>query len=302
MSILTHVVVTGAGGHLGSHLAPALVEAGFEVTGLDLVAPSPPPAGWRFVKADLTDAPGLANALRGGDIIVHCASLHPWKPYADDQYLDANIKGTWHLYAAAASQGIARVVLTSSIAAVGYARVSPEAWPVAEERSSPLGDLYSLTKRAQEGIARMFADGGHVQTIALRPPGFMPKSELETGFLLTGAFAVAPDIVSAHVAATQVIAGLQQPGEPLRPFEAITVTNRLPYTREDAALLGPDGNVKRLVQRRWPRAYEWLAARGYQGVNLAAVYDLSKAQRLLAWQPAYNFERWFAEHAGGPPA
>jgi hypothetical protein len=32
------------------------------------------------------------------------------------------------------------------------------------------------------------------------------------------------------------------------------------------------------------------------------VYDLSKAQRLLGWQPAYNFEQWFAEYASGPPA
>ena len=41
-------------------------------------------------------------AVEGAELIVHCASLHPWKPYTDDQYLDCNLKGAWHVFAAAA--------------------------------------------------------------------------------------------------------------------------------------------------------------------------------------------------------
>jgi len=300
MPVTLRIVLTGAAGHLGSHLAPQLAQAGFEVIGLDIVEPAAAPAACHFERVDLTDAGAVTGALRGADIIVHCASIHPWKAYTDDQYLESNVKGAWHVYAAAAELGVTRIILTSSIAAAGYYRIPPQAWPVGEERQFPLGDLYSLTKHAQEEIARLFTDRGAVRTIALRPPAFMPVSDLETGFRLTGTFAVVEDIVSAHVAAVRVMSGLQTPGTPLEAFEAINVTNDLPYTREEADLLDPDWGVRRLVEKHWPRAYEWLAARGYQGTPIAAVYDLSKAQRLLGWRPAYNFGEWFAAHGDGP--
>jgi len=300
-SAATRVLVTGAAGHLGSHLAPALSAAGFEVTGLDIVEPASPPVSWRFIRADLTDAAATRSAISGAELIVHCASIHPWKSHGDDQYLDSNIKGTWRLYTEAAGLGIARIVLTSSIAAAGYHRIPPDAWPVGEERVFPLGDLYSLTKNAQEAIARMFADSGQVRTIALRPPAFMPVSRLETGFLLTGAFAVVGDIVSAHVAAVRVLSGSQRPERPVGAFEAVNVTNKLPYTRADAHLLEADGNANRLAEKHWPRGHAWLVRHGYRGVWVPAAYDLAKAQQLLGWQPAYNFEQWFAEQTGDAP-
>jgi nucleoside-diphosphate-sugar epimerase len=154
-----------------------------------------------------------------------------------------------------------------------------------------------LTKHTQEDIARLFAHKGQIRTIALRPPAFFPRPELQTGFNLTGNFALVEDVASAHLAAAKVLGGLHDPGEPLHPFEAIHVTNRLPYTRADAPLLESGRNVRRLVEKYWPKAYKWLVAHGYQGASLMAVYDLSKAQRLLGWAPAYNFERWFAEYA-----
>jgi len=292
-----NVLVTGAAGHLGFHLVPELLKARFEVTGLDIVEPpGPVPDGGRFLRADLTDVPTLTQMVREATLIVHCASFHPWKTYTDEHYLDANIKGTWNLYTAAAASGVDRVVLTSSIAAAGYQNVPTDVWPIREDAQFPLGDLYSLTKHTQEDIARLFAHKGQVRTIALRPPAFFPRPDLETGFSLTGNFAVVDDIVSAHVAAVRVMSGLQEPGGPLCPFEAIHVTNELPYTPQDAQLLEPGRNVRRLVEKYWPEAYEWLVAHGYRGTSLMALYDLSGAQRLLGWQPAHNFEQWFAQH------
>ncbi len=292
------VLVTGAAGHLGSHLVPLLLDAGFEVTGLDLAAPAAAPAGWRLLQADLCDRPGVQAAVEGQDLVVHCASLHPWQPYADEQYLDANVKGTWLLYAAAAEAGVSHVVLTSSIAAAGYQAVPTTAWPVGEEQLFPPGDLYGLTKLAQEQIARLFADQGRVQTIALRPPAFMPRPDLETGFQLTGNFALVEDVAAAHLAAVRVLGGVQSAGEPLPPFQAITVTNALPYTPADAALLEEGNNVRRLAEKYWPDAYPWLVNQGYQGVGLYALYDLGRARRVLGWQPRHNFPEWYAAHAG----
>jgi len=283
------ILVTGAAGHLGSHLIPSLIEAGFEVSAFDIAQPATPP-NCAFVTGDLMDDATLKNALAGVEMIVHCAAIHPWKPYTDDQYLDANIKGTWHLYSTAVELGIKRIVLTSSIGATGYA-VPVEQWPINEDQQFPLSDLYSLTKNTQENIARMFADKNQIRTIALRPPMFIPqKSELEIGFHLTGVFGLVDDIVAAHVAAARALADDNQS---LRPFEAFFVTNKLPYTAEEAAACGFVGNVQPLVQARWPQAYEWLMARGYPGAWIPTVYDISKAERLLGWQPQHSFEKWF---------
>lgn len=293
------LLVTGAAGNLGRRLAEALKADGFEIVGLDLVEPRESVEGVRFVQADLTDRAALDETLRELghiDIAVHCASIHPWKEYSDTQYLDANIKGTWHFYSAAAQAGIGKVVLTSSIAAAGY--VSPlEAWPVTEEMQFDLADLYSLTKKTQEDTARLFAAQKKIQTIALRPPMFIPLDDLQTGFWLTTNYALVDDIVSAHVAAARVLTGkhvpLRQPGM----FEAVTIANTLPYQAEDAALMGPANNVLPLMRKYFPQAVRGLEEQGYEGMSLSTLYDLSKARQLLNWQAAYNFEQWWDKYS-----
>ncbi|NOY82924.1 MAG: NAD(P)-dependent oxidoreductase [Kiritimatiellaeota bacterium] len=297
------VLVTGASGHLGSRVANELAERGYAVTALDMV---PPPdtvraCVRRAVVGSLADPDIATEAVRDIEAIVHCAALHPWKAYSDDQYLDANVKGAWHLYRAAAAAGVRRVVLTSSIAAPGMHGIPPSAWPVPETAEFPIVDLYGFTKHAQEDLAKCFANSAGTRTIALRPPPFMPRPELETGFSLTACFALVEDIAGAHVAALEVLLGARAPEPDHGPadFEAVNVTNSLPYTPEDAAMIGPDGDMRPLVRKYWPAAADWLEARGYRRAGPLIVYDLHKARQLLKWTPKYNFEQWFAKHAAG---
>ena len=291
------VLVTGAAGHLGSRLVPMLIEDGFVVRGLDMQTPTVPlPEACTFLKADLSDRTALRNALDGVGLIVHCAAIHPWKQYTDDQYLDANVKGTWHLYALAAEMGIDRIVLTSSIAAIGYSDVPQEACPVKEDAQFPLTDVYSYTKHAQETIARMYADRGRIRTFAMRPPGFMPRDPWQTCVAMTGSFAVVSDIAAAHLAAARVMSDRQEPGGPVGFFEAFHTVNRLPYTPEDHRETG--GDRKRLAEKYWPDACKWLAANGHGLSGIATSYDISRAERILGWRPLFNFEEAYAALRG----
>ena len=299
MSQPNTVVVTGAAGHLGSHLIPLLVAEGFRIRGLDIVEPKKPLLkGAEFFKADLIDAGQLRPVFEGSDIIVHCASIHPWKKYTDEQYLDNNIKGTWVLYSTAAELGIDKIVLTSSIAASGTSGIPVEAWPVSEDAEFVRGGLYCVTKHTQEDIARHFADHGKVRTIALRPPAFMPLADAWTTgrWLLAGMYSVVEDVAAPHVNAVRVFAGVQEPGAPLAAFEAFNITNQPPFTKEDVAELGPDANLGGLVKKYWPDAYEWLIAKGWDPSGLPVVFDNSKVKRALGWQAEHNFQRWFAEN------
>ena len=293
------IVVTGAAGHLGSHLAPELVREGFSVRGLDIVAPASPPQGYELLHADLTDRDALTAALDGADMVVHCASIHPWKPYSDDQYFDANVKGTWNLYRAAAERGIARVVLTSSICAAGCAPVPPGKWPIREDDADVPNDIYSLTKGTQETIARQFAVHNGIRTIAVRPPAFMPLDSVQTAFQLLGAYALLEDVVSAHVAAVRVMTGRATPGVAPEGFEAVFCVNAHPYSAIDGDLLGSGGTVSlALASAHYPHAAAWLEDNGFQGAWMPGVHDVSKARALLGWEARWGFDRWFAEHGG----
>lgn len=294
------ILVTGAAGHLGSHLAPALLEDGFEVAGVDVRPPADSfPARCAFHQADLANAASIDAVLDGVSLIVHTASIHPWKPYSDDQYIDCNVKGTWHLYRKAEQHGIRRIVLTSSIAAPGMSAIPHSAWPVGEDAEFVIGDIYSATKKMQETIARSFAARDAIRTFALRPPAFMPRPPLQTCFSLTGAFAVVSDMVSAHVAAARVMSGRQPSPESLAAFEAFNTTVDLPYRSEDAALMNAKGNLP-LVRKYWPAEAEWLVQNGFEGASVVAVYDNRKARRALGWQAAYNLPQAVRDQRSNP--
>jgi nucleoside-diphosphate-sugar epimerase len=290
------ILITGAAGHLGSHLIAELLAAGHRLRGFDRVhMPDSPLPPEDCITGDLADREAVEAALKGVDIVMHCASIHPWKQYSDAQHIDANIKGTWTLYSAIAQSGVRKAVLTSSVAATGYSSGLQNRWPVVESDETTPGDIYSYTKQAQEGIAKSFAKSAGVQTIALRPPAFMPRSPEETGLGLLGCYGVVQDIVSAHVAAGKaLIDGVQ-----MEPFEAFFVTNELPYTSQDVPLL-EDGQVGlKLVGKYWPHTVEWLRANGFTAAWCPAAYDLSKAKRLLGWSPETSFGSWFEQHTQG---
>ena len=280
------IAVTGAAGHLGANLCRRLAGLGEgDLVRIDLRDLPDGPGEAR--QANLAEPGDAAAALEGADVIVHCAAVHPWRPYTEEQYVDLNIKGTWYVYAAAAGLGVERVILTSSIAAAGY-RFTPEAWPISEEMETTPSDIYSFTKHSQEVTARHFASDHGIATIALRPPAFMPKGELETGLSLLGAFCLVDDVVEAHVAALMA-------KEISSGFEAFFATNRLPYGSQDGDIAG---DAWSLVERHYPGVRAWFGDRGLGSLVpwVPAVYSIEKAKTALGWQPRYSFDWWWREN------
>jgi UDP-glucose 4-epimerase len=119
------IVVTGVSGAVGRRLL-VLLDDGREreVVGLDRRPPRqrPPWFSWRLVElADAAVEPVLADALTGADALVHLAfDTEPRLSAADTEA--ANVDGTRRLLAAAASAGVRRVVVLSSVSVYG-------AWP-----------------------------------------------------------------------------------------------------------------------------------------------------------------------------
>jgi nucleoside-diphosphate-sugar epimerase len=143
-------LVTGATGFVGSHLTETLRRHGDEVTALarsarkaELLAP----LGVRVVPGDLHDAGALTRAVEGQDVIYHVAGVVAARNEAD--FLAANRDGTANLVAAAERVGGPRLVLVSSMAAVGpSARGQPHR---GDESPRPV-TAYGRSKLAAEGV------------------------------------------------------------------------------------------------------------------------------------------------------
>ncbi len=165
------VLLTGAAGFLGRHLARRLAGVGCEVIGLSL-EPVGLPAGMSFVAADVRDRSAIAGAVErvAPDAIVHLAALshvgESWQRLSD--YFAVNVLGTENVVAAARG----RRLLFASTAEV-YGLVPEAEQPIREERPLAPQSPYAMTKAAGERWVRA-AGGTVLRLFNLVGPGQAP--------------------------------------------------------------------------------------------------------------------------------
>lgn len=160
----THLV-TGAAGYLGRYLVSGLVSRDERVRAFDLSGcdQAEPRAEWRL--GDVRDAGALRGACQGVEYVYHLAALIPQRK-ADAETLQAvNVGGTRHLLDAARASGVRRVVYLSSVEIYGI----PSVVPCPEDGLlAPLGE-YGRSKIAAEALCREEAERG-LEVVILRPP------------------------------------------------------------------------------------------------------------------------------------
>jgi dTDP-L-rhamnose 4-epimerase len=122
------ILITGAAGFIGSHVADAALAAGHDVRGLDSLAPAVHdgrPDYWpdaaELVTADVRDPGAVRRALAGVDAVCHQAALVGLGVDLSDlpPYCDVNVTGTAVLLEAMGALGVPRLVLASSMVAYG---------------------------------------------------------------------------------------------------------------------------------------------------------------------------------------
>jgi UDP-glucose 4-epimerase len=163
------VLVTGASGFVGSHLARALGHAGFAVTALYRTAPG--------LGADL---PGLADLVQGDvatlaalppgcDAVVHAAASSAWTGITHDAVVRDNVIGTRHLIALALERRCRAFVFLSSMSVYGRidARVVDEATPIVDP------DVYGASKYLGERLLE--ERRAELPGLALRLPGVVGR-------------------------------------------------------------------------------------------------------------------------------
>ena len=172
------VLVTGADGFIGSHLAEQLVHHGAEVTALACYN-SFDTYGWldsvpasvrseiACLRGDVRDAAFVRRIMADQQIVFHLAALIaiPYSYAAPQSYVETNILGTLNVLEAARDHGLERIVHTSTSEVYGSALFTPitEGHPL--QGQSP----YSASKIGADMIAESFVRSFELPVAILRP-------------------------------------------------------------------------------------------------------------------------------------
>ncbi|MEO8200933.1 MAG: NAD-dependent epimerase/dehydratase family protein [Gemmatimonadota bacterium] len=177
---MTHVLVTGAAGFIGSHLSEALTARGDTVIGIDNFDPFYSRAekernlrklrnrpSFTFHETDLLQADGIRPLLQPDSVIVHLAARPGVRPSLVDPagYARVNVEGTASLLRVAQDQGVTRFIFGSSSSVYGDDTKAPF-----REDATALKPLspYAATKRSGELMLESLAPIFGLRATALR--------------------------------------------------------------------------------------------------------------------------------------
>ena len=308
------ILITGADGFIGSHLAEALIRQGYNVRAFVLYnsfnswgwldrAPKEIRDGVDVFAGDIRDPHGVKEAMRGCDAVLHLAALIaiPYSYHSPDTYVDTNIKGTLNVLQAARDLSVRRVIHTSTSEVYGTARFVP----ITEEHPLQGQSPYSATKIAADQLAYSFYASFGLPVVIARPFNtYGPRQS---------ARAVIPTII------TQIASGQRQiklgAVSPTRDFSYVqdTVAGFIATLNSEHGLgevvnFGSNFEISisdtaRLIAETMNTEIEVItdgARIRPENSEVERLWaDNTKARRLFGWQPGYGgregFKRGLAE-------
>ena len=173
-----NILVTGAGGFIGSHLVEELVEKGCKVCAfvhynsfnrwgwLDYIDKKIKDSIEVFA-GDVRDPHGIKKAMQNCEIVFHLAALIgiPYSYHSPDTYMDTNIRGTLNLLQAAREFEVEKVIHTSTSEVYGTAQFVP----ITEEHPINPQSPYAATKAGADFLALTFYRSFELPVAVIRP-------------------------------------------------------------------------------------------------------------------------------------
>lgn len=324
-----NVLVTGATGFTGGHLAGALRRRGHHVRAFVRPrsvanAASLETSGIDVATGDLVDPDSLRRAVNDIEIVYHMAAMYREAGQPASAYTAVNVDGTRHVLEAARAAGVRRVVHCSTAGVHGHV----ERPPATEDSPLAPGDQYQRTKLEAEQLAQRFGESGGPEVVIARPVGIYGPGD--TRFLkmfrgiARGRFPMlGPGTVFYHLTyVDDVVEGLRLCGETAGAAGRTYILAGATYTTltEVVSAIARGLNVRtpRLRLPVWP---VWLAGALCEAVCVplriepplyrrrvdfyrkSRAFDITRARRELRYEPSVDLETgilrtiaWYREH------
>jgi dTDP-glucose 4,6-dehydratase len=298
------VLVTGAGGFIGSHLAELLAREGAEVRAfvrytsrgdhgwLEQASPDAAEAIEVF-RGDLANPEAVRSAVSGREVVFHLGALIPI-PYSyrhPREFVTANVDGTLNVLEAAREEEPRRIVHTSTSEVYGTA----QRIPIDEEHPLHPQSPYAATKVAADQVALSYQRSFGTPVVVTRPFNtYGPRQS---------ARAVIPTIVSQALSRDVVELGATSPTRDFLYVEdtaaGIAACADADGVEGEAINLGTGGEISirdlaeriiELVGRDVTLELDEERLRPPESEVERLVADTAKARRLLGWEPAVELD------------
>lgn len=298
------VIVTGAGGFIGSHLCEALIQLGADVTALVHYNSRSDWGNLEFLPAQVkksikvstgnVEDSGLVNRVfEGQEIAFHLAALIaiPYSYTAPLSYVRTNIEGTLNVLEAARTRGIAKLVHTSTSETYGTAIYTPidEKHPL--QGQSP----YSASKIGADKLAESFHRSFNLPVATIRPFNtYGPRQSSR---------AVIPTIISQALTREQIHLGSLDPVRDMN-FVLDTVAGFIKIAESESTAgevinIGTGAGhtvgdlattILTLMNCTKPIIVDENRVRPGESEVFKLVCDSTKARSLVGWSPKVSLE------------
>src|SRR6266566_3258259 len=292
-------LVTGGAGFIGSHLVTQPIHRGHTVRVVDNLITGKRRnldhvPGVEFVEGDLADITVATRAVEGMDYVLHQAAIPSVPRSVQDPITSnrANIDASVNILVAARDAGVKRLVYAGSSSAYGNTPTLPKVETMATAPLSP----YALQKLVAEQYCQMFTSLYGLETVAIRYFNvFGPRQDPSSPY---------SGVISLFISA---LCDGRQPtiygdGEHTRDFTY--VANVVDGVLRACTADGASGEVINVATGgRISLNTLFKTIRGLVGANIEPIYadlragdvkdsqaDISKARRILGYQPIVSFE------------
>jgi NAD dependent epimerase/dehydratase len=206
------IVVTGAGGFIGSHLVEELLVRGADVRafvkyngrgdwGMLSALPKESQKSIEVIMGDIRDPFFVRKAVRGCDYVFHLAALIgiPYSYTAPADYVAVNVQGTVNILEACRAENTTRIVHTSTSETYGTAQYVP----IDEKHPMQGQSPYSASKIAADKMAESYYNSFELPVVIVRPFNTFGPRQSARAFI--------PTTISQAITQDSVVLGSLEP-------------------------------------------------------------------------------------------
>lgn len=301
---MNNILITGAGGFIGSHLTELCVESGYKVKAF-IHYNSRNNWGWlekseylkdiEIITGDIRDYDSVYNALKNCDTVFHLAALIgiPYSYVSPKAYIETNVTGTYNILQSSRELNLEKVIITSTSETYGSAQYVP----IDEKHPSVGQSPYSATKISADQISLSYFRSFGLPVKIVRPFNtYGPRQS---------ARAIIPTIISQISAGKEIIkVGNTFPTRDLtfvtdtaRGFIEIAKSEKL-YGEitnigmgEEISVAGLIEKISGLMNKKVKTDSEDIRIRPEKSEVTRLFCDNKKLLENTNWKPEYNLDK-----------